>query len=172
MFVDAGGNINAKDANGRTCLHQYIIHERPRMDLSSSFISVLLECGVDPKITDSYGKTALDYLLTQVSIANVPELPNIVKLFASNGCKSSHPSFMEYLSLPLVPVRKSKPKSNRFEKEEEYQKEDQRKWKQETSSNSSLGKIKAANMASTLSSNLNSFLSVFTNHVRQNQDSE
>ncbi len=93
--------MNAKNAKGETVLHEYIrVQDDSLSDLSFLMLSSLFECGVDPRITDSFGKTALDYLLIKHPTCNSPEMPKIAKLFASKGCKSSHPAFMAYLSLP------------------------------------------------------------------------
>lgn len=47
-------NVNAKNAQGRTALHEAVIHD-------FSFLERLLQCGADTTITDNAGKTAIDY---------------------------------------------------------------------------------------------------------------
>ena len=54
-------DINAKDCSGRTALHRYIISDNVHSnDESKAMIVLLLKYGVDPRITDAKGNTAID----------------------------------------------------------------------------------------------------------------
>ena len=55
-LIDAGANVNAKNADGRTPLHYAATHSR----LPSAVIA-LLDAGADPKAKDEVGRTPWDY---------------------------------------------------------------------------------------------------------------
>lgn len=62
LIVDYGGDINKTDRDGNTLLHYAVFdtHDRKSEDL----IQFLLDQGVNPKIKNNYGKSALDNVLS------------------------------------------------------------------------------------------------------------
>lgn len=84
LYIEAGGNINATDANGCTAL----------MYSKSAFITdILLERGADANAVDNEGHTAADYAVANMKMTYddglpfYPESASILTLLAEYGCK-------------------------------------------------------------------------------------
>lgn len=62
LLLDSGAQIDAVDKDGKSALHHavsFAIHH-PR-DYSADYVAFLLDRGIDPNITDSFGRTAQFY---------------------------------------------------------------------------------------------------------------